>query len=88
MSNHGPIDPEIKRRMDALAREFRLGPTGQFPQGKLTARDEGEIRVAIGTVDGKVVLNFGSSVAWIGFTPEQAREIAAAMIEQAKEVAS
>lgn len=36
-----------------LREVFNLGATNQFPEGKLTDNDEGEIRVAIGQKDGK-----------------------------------
>jgi hypothetical protein len=65
--------------------EARLGATGQFPEGKLADNDEGEIRVAIGQQNGKVVIDFGKPVAWIGFTPEQAEEIAVTLREHALE---
>jgi len=32
-----------------------LGATGEFPQGKLTEEDEGEIRIGITVFNGKVV---------------------------------
>jgi hypothetical protein len=60
--------------------KLNLGPTGRFPEGKLNDSDEGEIRVAIGYQEGKVIMDFGKPIAWIGFTPEQAREIAATLI--------
>lgn len=56
-----------------------LGPTGQFPEGKLTPEDEGEIRVGITHLDGKVVMDFGKPTAWIGFTAEQADQMAAVL---------
>jgi len=60
--------PEFLRSM--------LGPTGKFPDGKLTDSDEGEIAIAVGSKDGKVVIDFGKPTAWIGFTPAQANDIA------------
>lgn len=87
MGHHGQeFDPEISERMRELLKDvkpMRLGPTGQFPLGKLTAHDEGEIALAIGTKDGNVVLDFGSQVVWIGFTPTQARLIAQSLNEKA-----
>lgn len=61
-----------------------LGPTGKFPRGKLTERDEGETRIAIGSSNGAVVMDFGKPTAWIGFTPEQADEIAESLREHAR----
>lgn len=67
-------------KLEALTREIseqaRLGATGDFPEGKLTQHDEGEIRIAVTHKDGKVVLAFGTAVAWVGFTPKQARAVA------------
>jgi len=62
-----------------------IGPTGKFPQGRLTDNDEGELRVAIGQKDGKVVIDFGKPVAWIGFDPEQAEQIAETLRQHAVE---
>lgn len=59
-----------------------LGATGQFPEGQLNDDDEGEIRIAIGSTEGKVVMDFGKPVAWIGFTPEQARDASELLLKQ------
>jgi len=53
-----------------------LGSTGKFPQGSLTKNDEGEIKLGVTNYKGKVILNLGKPVAWIGFNADQAREIA------------
>jgi hypothetical protein len=54
----------------------RLGPTGDFPRGRLNPGDEGEIRVAIVADKGTVVLAFGAPIEWLGCSPEEAVEIA------------
>ncbi|MFQ5921193.1 MAG: hypothetical protein ACE5JV_04160, partial [Nitrososphaerales archaeon] len=59
-----------------MIRELRLGPTGAFPQGELNEDDEGEIRIGVTQTQGKVILAFGKHIDWIGFGPEQARELA------------
>jgi len=53
-----------------------LGASGEYPLGKLTPNDEGELKMAVGCEKGKVILAFGKDVTWIGFTPEQARDLA------------
>jgi hypothetical protein len=90
--NSSPISTDEKRQLKRdLADLFRdrpsldLGPTGQFPEGKMNDADEGEIRVAIGQKDGKVVIDFGSPVAWIGLTAEQAEDIASTLRQHAIE---
>jgi hypothetical protein len=60
-----------------------FGPTGKFPQGKLTPEDEGEIQIAITDYNGKVVMDFGKPITWIGFTPDQAGEIADNLLRHA-----
>lgn len=69
---------EAQRTADDLRNEFRkgLGATGRHPQGKLVTDDEGEILIAVGNTDGKVVVEFGKPIAWIGFSPEQALDLA------------
>lgn len=74
---------ESLNKMADTAEQYKLGPTGKFPEGKLTDNDEGEIQIAITQTDGKVVLNLGTPVAWLGFTPEQAEQIAYSLIENA-----
>jgi len=53
-----------------------LGATGEFPEGKLTEHDEGEIVFRVGSHQGKVVIEFGTPVAWLGMTPQQALRLA------------
>jgi len=60
-----------------------LGPTGRFPRGKLTSDDEGELRLAITHQAGKVIVDFGGPVAWIGLDPADVRQLAEALLEHA-----
>lgn len=87
MSNHSPEkDPTMDRFMDRMAKTDGLGATNQFPDGKLTPQDEGEIQLSMATVDDKIVLNFGKPVAWIGFTAEQAYNLGRLFIKRAKKL--
>jgi hypothetical protein len=63
----------------------KLGATGLFPEGKLRHDDEGQLRLAIGNRGGKVVLDFGTPTAWIGFNPSDARNLATALNRHADE---
>lgn len=76
--HHSPQGPSEEFR-----KAFGLGATGKFPEGKLTPADEGEIKLAIGHKGGKVVIDFGTQVVWIGFTPNQAEEIAQTLLKHA-----
>ena len=99
MAHHGsepldefPEDPEKKMSRNKLMRDllsttgFR-GALGDFPEGQLTKTDEGAIQFAIGEKDGKVVIDFGTAVHWVGMTPQQAAEFASLLLKRAREVA-
>src|SRR5262247_2169403 len=67
---------QLKKLMRHLAQEEGLGGTGKFPKGQLTPQDEGELKLAIGHHEGKVVVNFGTAVTWFALDPAQARALA------------
>lgn len=90
MSHHGS-DPfggaperkeTFKKLLDSTA--FR-GALGDFPEGQLNKTDEGAIQFAIGVKDGKVILDFGTPVAWVGMNPQQAADVASLLIKRARE---
>jgi hypothetical protein len=88
MSHHGDkpfdaYDEETAQRMQEMFLNSSVGPTGGYPQGKLTKSDEGELAFAVGNRDGKVVLDFGSPVAWIGMDPAQALALASSLAAHA-----
>ena len=100
MSNHGnqpfPFDdedkPEFQKRQERVrelltsAAEFR-GALGDFPEGMLCKTDEGAIQFAVGDKDGKVVIDFGTPVHWLGMTPQQAADFASTIFKHARLVA-
>lgn len=61
-----------------------LGPTGEYPNGKLGSDDQGELTIAIGAEDGLVKLEFGTPVAWLAVSPSDAATIAASLLHMAK----
>jgi hypothetical protein len=61
----------------------KLGPTGDFPQGKLNADDEGALNIAIGQESGCVRIDFGKEVAWVGLDPDLAVAFAATIVKHA-----
>lgn len=92
MSHHGsePFDgPEFAKRHQIMrdllnsTAEFR-GAIGAYPEGKLTSFDEGSIQFAVGGQDGKVVMDFGTPVRWMGMTPQQAADLASQLMKWAR----
>ena len=49
--------------------------------------DEGAIQFSIGEKDGKVVIDFGTPVAWVGMSPQQAADFASTLLKRARLVA-
>lgn len=65
----------------------KFGATHRFPDGKLCDHDEGEIQYGV-AADPKrqiVLIDFGKPVRSIGFTPEQASDLAEALTRKAWE---
>lgn len=68
--------------------EEKLGATGEFPDGKLSEEDEGELRMQIGlTAEGLVRMDFGKPIAWFSMHPQQACDMAAMIVKHAREAA-
>lgn len=74
---------QANRINDLLMQEKKndFGATKNFPDGKLTESDDGEIKFGITHVEDRVILNFATPVNWIGFTKEQAQAVAASLIK-------
>jgi hypothetical protein len=98
MSNHGegpfpgfdPERPEFAKRRDLMRQLLNTtgfrGALGEFPQGQLSKDDEGAVIFAIGEKDGKVVVDFGKPVHWLGMTPQQAADFASTLLKRARAV--
>jgi hypothetical protein len=65
--------------------DAKPGPTGDFPDGKLTPDDEGGLNVAMGITEGRVFIDFGKSITWLAMLPADAIEFAQAIIDKAGE---
>jgi len=65
---------------------MRVGPTGKYPNGKLEPSDDGELKLAIGTMDGLVMVEFGTPVAWLAMSPNDARRLADSLTQMAARV--
>lgn len=64
----------------------KLGATGKHPEGKLTDNDEGEIRFGITIYKGKLIIDFGKQVHWIGLTKQQIIDLARLIMKRAEEL--
>ncbi len=80
------LTDEYEKKIQEESAKMKLGATGEFPGGQLTQQDEGEIKIAVGAVDGKVVINFGKPVAWIGLDAKQARQLAESLRQKSYDV--
>lgn len=77
--------PEVMDENQPLTKDLsKLGATGEFPDGKIQENDEGQIRVAITQKDGRVVIDFGKQITWIGFTKEEAKGLAELLLKHAE----
>ena len=59
----------------------KIGPTGKYPNGKMHPGDNGELIIGISGIDDHVVIKFGIALEMIGMTPNQAIDIAYALID-------
>jgi len=59
-------------------KKFTRGPTGHYPAGKADEHDEGELVIALAAdhVNAIVRLEFGTRIAWLGLSSQEARELA------------
>ena len=63
-----------------------IDPTGEFPGGKLTEDDRGEVAIAVGVSEGKVVVDFGTNVTWIAMDRVDAHNLGRRLVKLAKKL--
>lgn len=85
MAHHFEDLEKLEVFRKALGLPEGLGATGQYPRGKLNDQDQGEIKIAIAAdpATQTVLIDFGKPVAMIGFTAEQASDLAEMLHEKA-----
>lgn len=64
----------------------KIGPTGDFPDGKIGVDDDGGLRIGIAIRKDKILIAFGVSIDWIAMSPEDALEFASKIMLHAKEL--
>lgn len=65
-----------------------IGAQGVYLRDKIKPDDKGLLAVAM-TIDkekGVIMIDFGTSISWIGLTPDDARVFAKALIERSDEL--
>lgn len=72
----------MKEKLKAMERPY-FGATGQYPMGSLDKTDEGELAFGITSHRGKVIVNFGKPIAWLGMDAAQAVVLAKTLLEHA-----
>lgn len=85
---NGPQSEIIRQIREAQA-GLGLGSTRRFPNGVVNDIDQGEIKFAIGSDPERelVLLNFGTSIDFLGMKPQEAIEMAQLLIRHARAVA-
>jgi len=63
-----------------------IGPTGQFPDGKIRPDDGGELQVGITVQDGNVIIGFGTFISWVAIDKEKALAFAELIIQNANKL--
>jgi hypothetical protein len=64
----------------------KLGKTNRFPEGKLRASDEGELKFAVTSKDKLVEIHFGTPVAWFAMPADIALQLAESLIKHANAI--
>lgn len=83
MSDEKPLT--LVKDGDVEEAEIVSGPKGRVPRAKLRDGDNGNIQIKIGSdpESKTVVLDFGTPIAWIGFSADDARDIAKVFVNLA-----
>ena len=80
------MDNRNRAKLNEEAKRLNLGSTGKFPEGQVAPHDEGEIKMAVTSHEGKVIINFGKSVAFLGMNSDQAIYFADLLKQHAKKL--
>lgn len=78
----------MEDKLEGTLAEIRaeMGATGNFPDGKLGARDEGELKFAVARYQDQVLIVFGTPVEWLGLPREVAMQLSDLIIRKAQEI--
>ena len=71
-----------KEEIEVLRKELGLGSTGNFPDGKMSEDDKGELKFAVLTRNNNVMIIFGQPVSWLDLSKDTAKELVKGLIKQ------
>lgn len=71
-----------KEEIEILRNELGLGSTGNFPDGKISEDDEGELKFAVLTRNNNVMIIFGKPVEWLDLPTDTAKELVKGLTKQ------
>ena len=83
----GPVDEAMRKALRTALNTHLVGATGLFPDGQLTADDEGSLQFVLSERNNNVIVTFTRPVKWMGMKPQQAVAFAEALIAKARIVA-
>lgn len=58
----------------------------KYPRGKLSADDEGELKIGITIKDNTIIVAFGKPITWIGLGKQDAINFANLLLAKADEI--
>ena len=71
---------------EEVAREAKLGATGEYPHGTTGPMDQGELKAAVYIQKGRLFINFGKQLSWLAITKREAMAFAAGLMKKAQEM--
>lgn len=80
MSHHGNDDPARRAAMSEAMKSLM----GEYPNGRLNENDAGAVAMAVSTEGSIVRLDFPKPVMWVGFTGDQAMQLAQDLMRHAR----
>lgn len=87
--NFDDLPEDERERCDFLMKQLTAAQhqfQDEFPDGRLNKDDQGAVGVVVGLQNGKVFMALPHPTSWVGFTPDQAVEIANALLKNARAV--
>jgi hypothetical protein len=71
-----------KEEIEILRKELGLGATGNFPDGKISEDDEGELKFAVLTRNNKILIVFGKPVGCVDLSKDTAKKLVKALMKK------